>query len=289
MRGWDVSFSRELLAASSYRHFLKCFFLPRGPEARPRPLSFREFSTRAGFASKSFLSDIIAGRKKITPGAFEKVAVGLKLSKVWTHHLRLLVCLEEESFRTRNLEAEDLLLQLQKSRNLINKSLLSKTVSERSPVLDLFIKNDIAEIFAALGTMEVGATLSSIAQRVNLKVTEVKPILESLIETGIVSHDTTSDHYKPSALAFDAISLKDHETFQADVFRALEKVKKRFRTQSNSEKSLFMVQTFSLESNKLPEFKRKLAELIEDFAIAAEDPEGDTIGEILIGFTNSTS
>lgn len=48
-----------------------------------------------------------------------------------------------------------------------------------------------------------------------------------------------------------------------------------------------MTQTFSVNSQKLNEFKKNLAELISDFAAESESVDGDAIAEVVIGFTSN--
>lgn len=103
---WDVAFQSAALNATDYREFLALFFRPNIFWRNPRPLSFQLFSNRAGFLSKSYMHEIISGRRRITLNSFEKVANGLRLSSSWTEYFRCLVAISEISFQDRRQTSE---------------------------------------------------------------------------------------------------------------------------------------------------------------------------------------
>lgn len=78
-----------LLSFDNYRDFLKFFLKPSG-EVR-KPLSYAEFSRRAGFASRAFPRDVILGARSITSDTLPKFIKGMGLTGEWRDYFSLLV------------------------------------------------------------------------------------------------------------------------------------------------------------------------------------------------------
>ncbi len=288
MKTWDPLFENELLNAHDYRSFLAMFFRKDGGWQYPRPLTFAGFTEKSGFSSKSFLNDIIAGRKRASPTSFERICLGLKLKSNWREYLYCLVARDEESFRLPHQSPDYYEKEILKHQQRLLKLSRSRDVShEVSPLLQVLTDEGSAEIFASLGEVEKGETVATIADRCRLPESRVTGILTRMSEVGLVTLDTQSGRYRPLANALDANELKTQEFFKKCYFRSLEKTKKRFATQADSKQSLFMTQTFSVSRTRLEAMRTELADLILKFASTAEDPSGDTIAEINIGFTNN--
>lgn len=288
MSQWDISFKAKLLEAESYRDFLRCFF-SKGTWQRPRPLSFQEFANNSGLASKGFLADVIAGRKRLTPNSLPKVIVGLKLNREWANYLHFLVLAEEHSFDPRQKEPrkQHYLLRVGQIREKLTKSLVARKMNKTSPLISVILRPDFPETFAALGAEKTGASLDEIIARTRFDRAKVERLIDDLVHVGLAERDSRNKNVKPLALALEGFDLQNSDFFKKDFFRSLEKAKIRFEKQADSDGSLFMTQTFSVKGDQLPIFKRKLSDLVNDFASNAESDRGDTIAEICISFTNN--
>lgn len=287
MSMWDKTFERQLLASNDYRGFLRLFFNKQGGWEKPRPLSYQEFATKAGFASKSFMGDVVAGRKRLTRDSVERVHSGLKLTASWREFLECLIACDEESFRRGDKDRDFYVEQLRRCRKKMSLQKSQKSLRADSTAVKIFLQKDFPTVYAALGSEDKGATLDEIRSRTNLRAAQLRPILDAMKNANLISENLETSRYLPLTASLDMAELKSAEVFKVDYFQAIERTRKRFPTQSASRKSLFMNQTFSASSQQLEELKARLAEVITEFAEQAESAEGDTVAEICIGFTNS--
>lgn len=283
MKAWSPEFEKHLLSVKSYREFLGAFFLKKASWDQPKALTFQEFSMRAGLASRSFLKDVIVGRKRLTPASFQKTILGLGLNKIWTEYLEALIGIEETMFQNRVLDQKYFSKKLQVLKKRLRLRKASQSVRTGSQIVEAFLDENFPEVYAALGTVENGNSLKQITRKVRLPEGQVKIILSRMAEVGLVVQQ--NDIYFPQVEALNVEELKTSYVFQRDFFRSLEKVKRRFQTQVSSDESLFLTQTFSVASKDLKRFKESLAHVIDDFVADSETPEGDTIAELTLGFT----
>lgn len=123
---WDKDFAEALLRAKTDREFLKIFFETGKAWKAPKQLTYQQFSSRAGFASKGFISEVLAGKKKITPTAFEKFALGLRLDDLWKRYLKALVSISNEAFHTIERNREFFQSELQEAKTQIITNLFTR-------------------------------------------------------------------------------------------------------------------------------------------------------------------
>ncbi len=285
---WDANFEQKLLVADSYRKFLALFFHPNPEWKRPRKLTYQEFATRAGFSSKSFMADIIANRKRLTPSSFEKTVAGLKLSPRWEEYLKCLVAKEEMAFLTPKYSTDYYARKLSELKIKIKNRSERKPQIGNSPLMEVLLQPYFPEVYAGLGTVEKGTTLRELQVRTGFNTKALEKILLDLEKVGIVKSIPKTGRYLPVPSAIEAEKLNDEILFEKDFIRALQKAQGRFKSQAQSEESLFMTQTFSVKKSKLAGFRNSLAQLIIEFADDAEAAEGDAIAEICIGFTHNS-
>lgn len=287
MKAWDTQFVEEQLRADNYRKFLRGFFVDTVPRARPRPISYQEFAVRAGFASKSFLNDVIAGKKRLTPSSVGKTAVGLGLNAKWTEYLECLVACEEPAFHSSQHSHEYFLNRLKRKRDRLNRLKNAKTVSGPHS-LTVFLDPDFPEVYAALGEVAAGERLEVIAARANITAPRVEKILSKMEKAGFVKRGSEQKYF-PIAGALEADNLRSSDVFKNDFFRSLDKARRRFSTQADSNSALFMSQTVSVSQARLPKLRARLAELIVEFADSAEAANGDAVAEICVSLTHNRS
>lgn len=285
MKNWDSLFVTQLLEAKDYRSFLGLFFKKDGRKS-PKPLTYQEFSNRSGISSKSFLKDVIAGRKRLTHRSTPKVFIALKLDRSWREFLNSLIIIEEEDLRGPRFNRDRELEKLEKIKEKIRKTRKERIISD-SKILELYLTKDFPEIFAALGSEEKGATIEDIIHRTNLPLKRIDFILRKMRKNKIVAYDEIENVFRASNQSFQAKELGSDEYFHKDFLRSIKKVKDRFTSQVNSAQSLFVTHTLSVSSDRLKEFAGKLDALLQDFTDDLESPEGDTVAEITLAFTNT--
>ncbi len=286
---WDAKFERKLLETDSYRKFLALFFRPNPEWKWPRKLTYQEFATRAGFSSKSFMADIIANRKRLTPSSFEKTVTGLKISPRWAEYLKCLVANEEKAFLTPKYSQDYYSKKISELKIKIKNKSERKPQIGNSPLMEVLLQPYFPEVYAGLGTVEEGSTMRQLQARTRLDDKALEKILLELEKVGIVKSFPKTGRYVPVPSAIEAEKLNDAILFETDFIRALQKAQVRFKTQAHSGESLFMTQTFSVKKSKLAKLRNSLAQVIIEFADDAEAAEGDAIAEICIGFTHNSN
>lgn len=288
MRDWDLSFKNQLLEVHTYRDFLKLFFYRPLHLTRPRKMSFAEFARKCDFASKSYIHDVIAGRKRLTPNAFEKVIAGLKLTSIWTDYFKCLVGAEESDFHISKKNEIFFLTRQNKLRDQIQRSLSVRTISTAdTKAQEVFLTTNFPEIYASLGEVNVGTTMEGIIRRSRLPASSIQKALKDFESIGLIKFDSVNCRYIPLAVGLESYGLKNADIFRHDFFASLEKAKCRFPRQAVSGEALFMTQSMSVASSELSKFRQQLSDLIETFAVQTESSDGDCIAEVCISFTNN--
>lgn len=286
---WDIAFEKALLTRPSYREFLRVFFDKDVKWVSPRPLSYSGFAARARFSSKAFLRDVIEGDKRLTPNSFWQVVDGLKLDDLWSEYLRCLVSFEEEGFHSRVETRDRVTRRLTGLKKQIRLRQKIRNLKGDGELVRVFLSEGFPEVYASLGEGDKPVQLPDVVRRSGFEEARVKAILARMQEVNLIEILENGEGYLPRQGALQADALYSSEVFALDFARAVEKVKARFAKQSNSDSSLFMVQTFAINSRSLPKLRVELAKVIETFATEAEDAEGDGVADICIGFTNNLS
>lgn len=280
------TFTDSLFGAKSYRDFLSLFFEknPEVPGFSPlrKPLSYAEFSRRAGFSSRAFIRDILLGKKRVTLSNFDKIVRGLKLTAQQRDYFRALVAWEEHDFRGppfgRTEEA------LRKQMDKIRKSHhLKKIIRETMSSKSILHSADVSVVFAASGTEQNGASLEEIVRCSGLAPSQVINALQALQISELISY--RNDRFYPcsSHVAFER--LGGDEFFRKDFLRTVTNLKRRFEMNPQNDICLFLASTFCVAKSQLPALKESLNQTLLQFISSSEDSTGDSIVELVVGLT----
>jgi len=286
VKKWDNSFEDQLFLAKNYRSFLGCFFSDLVKRQSPKVLTYQLFADRSGFSSKSFIRDVIVGKKRLTLRSLPKVIEGLKLNRQWAQYFAILVRIEEDGCRSLKYNKNIELQKLASIQLRIESKRTKKMVKDKAE-LNVFLSKNFPEVYAALGTPEKGACFEDIQKRTNLDLKELESCLKKIVQYNFATFDEEKNCYIPKEHTLFNNSLLDSNIFKLDYFRSLDKVSKRFHTQSKSSDSLFMSVTVPTDSKKLNLFQKKLFDLVDEFSDELEVAEGDNISEINIAFTHT--
>ncbi len=271
----------ELLSAKSYRSFLRVFFNSSGGQ---RPLTYGEFAQRAGFKSRTFMNDVILGRKRLTPLSIEQVKVGLRLTGAWADYLHCLVAMDEPKFQTSSRDQKYYLERLKKKKLALQARSKQKNGGTDDAIAKILLQPNFPEMFAALGTFDAGADFETILSRTKFEKTVAISLLGKLIEAEIV--ELKNGRYYATEDSLQLEMLGSSEYLRADFFRSVDKAKRRFEKQAAAQKSLFMNQTFLVSEKDLRALREQVFELLKDFVASNEQAEGDTIAELTVAFTH---
>ncbi len=279
----SMTLNLELIEASTPIEFLKIFLNSR---RGVKKMSYRQFSKKAGYSSKSYISEILSGKKPLTRYSAENFLRSMNLNKDLSTYFRNLVSIElVESEQLTALNKSLLISQNEKLKFKLKSKLIDKRSSSKDKVANILLKNNFPTIFAALGSAESGASIDEIAGRSNLTVQDIKVVLLDMVQIDMVN--VINDRYYAKNNLVDLDYLKSDQYFIENFIRCSARAQDRLKKKSNNKNSLFMTQTFSAPSGRMQELKDRLKAIIIDFADDTEDSVGDSVLEICISFTST--
>jgi len=275
----------ELAKARSSVEFLRSFLEFGRPNKK---FSYSQFSKKAGYSSKSFISEILSGKKKLTLDSAEKFSKGMSLNKdlgLYFKNLVAIELIERGQLKTHNKNS--LILENEKIRSKLSSKVQLKPTSDdlQEKIRKTLLKNHFPTVFAALGSQDLGASVAEITQRTHLTTMDIKGILLDMASIGVVY--LKGDRYFAKNNLVDLDFLKSNQYFVENFLRCSSRAQHRLRKNTNNTSSLFMTQTFSVHSSRLPELKERLKAVIIEFADDAENSLGDCVSEICVSFTSS--
>lgn len=269
----------QLLKVKDYRSFLRLVY-SHLKETQPH-FSYGTFALKAGFSSRNYLRDIIAGQKRVTVAAFPKICRGLKIKGELKTYLSLMAALEERPLNFDSLSEIELRKKLAQSKVRLNKTVIEKP----SPVtVDFYQMENWLPIYAALGSEESGATIDAIQSRTKLTRSKCLADLNLMVQKGVVKFKSEEQTYHPGPLHYVFNTLGEDEFFKAAFIKSAQRALKSANSNFTKADRLFFSSTFSIDSKKLTDFRLQLRELLLDFVASAESSEGDAIAEVSLCF-----
>ncbi len=268
---------KDFLNSNSYRDFLSKFFKTK-KKLNPY-YSYSTFIKKAGFISRSYLSDIISGKKHIPAKSFSKFLKGLELPTCLKEGFRFLVMLEENDLNYEHITKEEIKLYLNKIYIRLKRLNAQSIDKLDASIYKLFTW---PYIYAALGDEKNGANLKEISERAKIPTTKIRPILNELIKYKVVTYDSNIDRYfaKDMHIIFNNF---DKEYFVKKFFlKTLEKSKQSAEKFFSSNEKLFFNSVVSIKSEKLPIFKEKLKNLLYNYIETIENSNGDVVASLTV-------
>lgn len=260
-----------LLQASTYRGFLLDLY--KTNKALNKQFSYAYIAKRCGFSSKSFIKEVIDAKKSLSQNSCQKIIKGLRLPKLVGDYFFYLTA-RDELFTTLSKE------QIHKELSRLKLKLLKKDTNSVISS-DIFLTLNWPYVYAALGTLEGGASLIEIQQRLNLSEAILKETLFVLIEKGLVLQKSNRFYVKDSTLFLEEIGSSKH--FKAFFLNAINLQYQKAKQSFNSEDELFFSMSFSTQSKKMKEFKKDLQNILDKYTSDIEDPNGDKVVTLTCG------
>lgn len=278
---WTQLAQNELVNSRNYREFL-LIELSWSRSGKGRP-NFAEFARRAELASRSFVSDVVQGKKRITSKSLTNFKRGLRLTGTWVQLFELLVFLEETDIRPVHLQEADITNRIEKLRLRLRDKLLSNETPGREKSLNSSL---VYDIYAALGSDARGASLSEISDRTRHPAEAIAATLGHLIRAGMV--ELRSHRYFVGMQTLDLEQLGNSSDFQKVFLDSLDRLKANAVRMADHPDDLFFHSVLSVESRKLPELKRKLRDVLYQWMDEHQQDDADAIFRITLG-TSSPS
>jgi uncharacterized protein (TIGR02147 family) len=260
-----------LLRSENYRDFLSEALISL--KASKKNFSLAILARKIGCKSKSYPREVITGRRTLSFDYADGFAsaFGLKgeTRKLFLKFVELERASEKDRIRS---EIENIKTRLQ-----------NRIVYKKKTPQDVFDNGSWIDVYAALGTVERGATLTQICNRTKFSEDSTRIILDEMIKKGIVQGDSSKLYFKPVILHHFFEDLKESSFFQDRYLGLLDKIKRKAGASIDSEREHFQCSTISIKSSDMPKLKKELRELMNKFIQESESSEGDQLSHILVG------
>ncbi|WII72231.1 hypothetical protein QJS83_17345 [Bdellovibrio sp. 22V] len=266
----------ELLEIHDARAFLR-----RALEVRYRKkgkINLADFSRRAGFSSRSFLSEYLAGKKGLSKESVGQLKTALKLPKPYLELFSLLVGKDQPELLTKKLTHDDIHKKVHSIKVSVARQ--AEALTQIKDPNRLITRPTLFRVFAALGTEDEGANLNEIVARTNLSSESVVDSLHVLINEGAIT--SREGRFYVRSHQIDFLKLSEPMVL-ADLTRTLcNQIKVDASTIAADTKNSLFYTAFSIQSHQLPEFKEKLREAILSVLDQYQDDKGDTVHEVFL-------
>lgn len=273
------SFNLEsILAAKDYRGLLKCLVA----EAE-NGTNFSDLSRRAGFSSRSYIKEVMSGKKRLTATSLAKFKRAFRLSGSLAMYFETLVALEEPSVNIAGLSKEVLLTRLEKIRLGLRRQKNAEHSNKKNLKTDKIFQNRYVPIvYASLGPIERGASVPEIQSRCGLGLEIIQPILDHFKQQGLIENKEDRFFVKDSEL--DIFGLGNDINFLNVYREVISNLKQKVQKGINSKNELFMYSAFTVKSDRLPDLKEKLKAVLLEFLDQEQIDDGDKVAQLTLGF-----
>lgn len=242
--------------------------------------SFSALSHRAGFKSRSFISEVLAGKKNMSLVSLQKLCEALSL-KSSIKQLTQLLLLKELASSEPNPALELKIQGLKKKIQSEYQRMAFQNQSDQSLKDNPFGFPELMYIYAALGEHHLGASIEEIVSKTGLSPDVCVRNLEFLQEHQFIERKERRYFANLSHLVLN--QLGQSMDFKKIYLRSLCSLQKNADKNFNSTTDLFFHSAFSISQKNLPLLKNKLRELIIDFVDEHEDDDGIKIAKLTVG------
>ncbi len=266
--------TKDLLEALGSQDFLRVLY--KKNKENSSNFSFNFIAQKCGFSSKSFLKEVIDGKKKLSLESAYKITTGLNFPSLWAQYFTELIKSENEKL--------ELKPKHQKER-LRLKSKLSHKAYEKEQDLGNILFQKLQHwpyIYAALGESESGATSLEIEKRTGFSETTIKSTMEILLVEKLVALRGRRYYATSSTVFFE--KLGDSEFFKDFFCRTILKSQELASRRFGSEDALFYSMALSLKADQMPNFRQELSELLDKYTSEIEDPKGSRVASLSCAF-----
>lgn len=267
--------TQALLEASDYRGFLHAIYSASKQQSAQFSLAY--VASRCGFSSKSFFKDVIDGKKRLSLESANKIARGLNFPSLWRRYFLALV----ESERASDTASAS--ASRKEMRRLAEK--LASQPDQQLTAQGAALFQQLRYwpfVYTALGDAKTGATIADIVRRTRLGQPIVEATLKHLIEAGVVKSQSSRFYAGSNTLFFD--DLGESEFFKKFFIQSLQGTEEQARRKFSAEDALFYSMSVSVDTEKMPQLRRELADLLDKFTAEAEAPNGDRVASVTCGF-----
>lgn len=264
------------LKTKDYRSFLsEVFSLAEKNDPR---FSYAAFSRKAGFTSRGFVKEVVTGRKRMTAYAFPRFVKALGLPTQVKTYFNYLVALEEDELNSDGLTADQIQIRLQQLRAKFKMHLESLNSDSAK---SLFKSHQVLEVVSVLGNQQLGLSFDQIARRTRLNPQICAEVLKRLLLDDIAVEKNGRYFSKNPHFVFQG--LGKNQGFKEVFLETLMNLRRKVTTSFDSREDLFFQSYFSVEKQRMPELKKRMRDLLQEFVQENENDDGDSVAKLTVG------
>ena len=255
---------------ASFKEALSLHYLKRGK------INLADFSRRAGFSSRSYLSEVLTGKKGLSRDALTRIRSALKLPKPFLDVLEMRAYEDHSELKPVQWSGKSAADKWDHAVSLL-KTLPFKTTA---PKMDAkYVRSSLLyRVYAGLGSLESGASLADIARRTKLPEGTVESCLQKMREFRIVEERGGRFFVLSSQLDLFGLGSRDGlSELVSDVSRELRN--DRDKIIDDPANTIFYT-AFSTDAVRLPELKKRLKAAIFDVLDEFQVDDGDCVRQI---------
>lgn len=267
--------SAPLLEAQGHQEFLRVLYELN--KKNSSAFSFNYMAQRCGFSSKSFLKDVMSKKKKLSLDSAYKITKGLNFPSTWGRYFLEIV--------KKDLTADQDLAVNSKEQTRLKTKLAGKNLEVKQDDVGHALFQRIQHwpyVYAALGTVETGASALDIEKRTGLSEGVVEGTLEILVTEKLVVKKGRRYYPASSEIFFEKLGKSEFfkNFFCRSILKSQELALKKF----GSPDALFYSMALSIKPEKMPDFRLELAELLDKYTTEIEDPNGTRVASLNCAF-----
>ncbi len=290
-----LAFYLTLVESSSYRDFLRRWMAAGGRSGKP--LTFGEAARRCRFESRSFLSDVLAGRRSLSEQSLKKLTAGFfDLPDVLIKIFLALVHSEERDLMPPGVTPERVQRKLQALRQRALRVFRNRDQEPSTQRIDDLILQPLFHLtYAAMGLGEQGETFAGLLRKTSSTAEQMKPVLAEMISFDFVevysessSEIPVAEEFADSALRYRAKDahrilegLASPGAFHSFIVNWISFIAAQVTRQPPDPKELFNVSTFTIRTGEFPELRKRLVDAID----ALVEEFGSVVGDDLVRLT----
>lgn len=263
----------SLLNSTNPREFLSQAL--KVQSSTEKPLSLSQFSRQCGFASRSFLSEYLAGKKKLSRDSVRSIRSSLKLSKEYKDYFSVLVAQDQPELKLYEGKKLSLPAEIHRLKSAVEnrKNILN---SHRVHFNQAISKKKCFLVYASLGEENKGATLAQIQKRCRLSELDCLRALEMLTQAGMAF--SKNERFFAKAAALDFLNLSVSEL--GAIVRELGKEMISQPEDIASPKNRVVFSAFSIDSDRVSLFQERLQEAVFELMDEFQSDNGDHVQQV---------
>jgi uncharacterized protein (TIGR02147 family) len=262
--------------AKNTKEFLHLWFQSL-KEKKPN-ISYEAIAVKTGYASRSFVRQVITGQKPLTAKSLPRFLTVMNLDKNHETLFRLLLEKENPSLSFSAKDTKTLDLEIQKVRQKIQ----IKKTKQITPTTATAATIKKANIIYPLLSQSKGISLDDLSLNAKLTLDDCKEFLKVLEKQNFVSKSGKFFYATERLLQVQATDkvemLKSHVRTGLFLFQEALNL-----PDSHIQEQLLFRAQYSIRKEQIEDFKNKLRSLLVEFVETTEDDESEKVVNLVCG------